>query len=178
MTKEIDKNTIIRKDKNTIPKDLKFDFKFKICFVDIIKDAKIQNCVKKIIGIINSGVIAKNLNKPGAWAYPTEVRTFLNVTLVCLSGKILTPITNIKIDQINHVKIAVRPDIATAVLMTVFAATAPAIPSNIIIKPAKYIEASPKFLLSEYRDLSNLIDLKIILRNSPNIYFFLFFCSL
>ena len=49
---------------------------------------------------------------------------------------------------------------ATAVLITVFAATAPAIPSNIIIKPAKYIEASPKFLLSLYKVLSNFIDLK------------------
>ena len=43
ITKEIDKNAIIRKDKNTIPKDLKFDLRFKTCFVDIIKDAKIQN---------------------------------------------------------------------------------------------------------------------------------------
>ena len=32
----------------------------------IIKAAKIQNCVKNIIGIIKSGVTAKNLNKPGA----------------------------------------------------------------------------------------------------------------
>ena len=66
ITKDIDKKAIIKKDKNTIPKDFKFDFKFKICFVDIIKAAKIQNCVKNIIGIIKSGVIAKNLNKPGA----------------------------------------------------------------------------------------------------------------
>ena len=43
ITKEIDKNAIIRKDKNTIPKDFKFDLRFKTCFVDIIKDAKIQN---------------------------------------------------------------------------------------------------------------------------------------
>ena len=43
ITKEMDKNAIIRKDKNTIPKDLKFDLRFKTCFVDIIKDAKIQN---------------------------------------------------------------------------------------------------------------------------------------
>ena len=66
ITKEIDKNAIIKNDKKTIPNDLKFDFKFKICFVEIIKAAKIQNCVKKIIGIIKSGVTAKNLNKPGA----------------------------------------------------------------------------------------------------------------
>jgi|TARA_B100001093_G_scaffold156245_1_gene148886 hypothetical protein len=39
----MDKNAIIKKDKNTIPKDLKFDFKFNICLVDIIKPAKIQN---------------------------------------------------------------------------------------------------------------------------------------
>ena len=44
--------------------------------------------------------------------------------------------------------IAVNPDIATAVLIILFAATAPAIPSNIITKPEKYIAASPKFLLS------------------------------
>ena len=68
ITKEIDKKIIIKKDKNTIPKDLKFDLRFKICLVDIIKLAKIQNWVKKIIGIIKSGVIAKNLNIPGAWA--------------------------------------------------------------------------------------------------------------
>ena len=43
MTNEIDKNTIIKKDKNTIPKALKPDFKFRICWVAIIKDAKIQN---------------------------------------------------------------------------------------------------------------------------------------
>ena len=138
----------MRKDKNTIPKDLKFDLKFKICLVEIINDAKIQNWVIKIIGIISSGVTAKNLNNPGAWANPIAVRTFLKETLVCLSGKIFTPKTKINIDHINHVKMAVKPDIATAVLITVFAATAPAIPSNIIIIPAKYIEASPKFLLS------------------------------
>ena len=43
ITKDIDKNAIIKKDKNTIPNDLKFDFKFKICFVEIIKLANIQN---------------------------------------------------------------------------------------------------------------------------------------
>ena len=41
ITKDIDKKIIIRKAKKTIPKDLKFDFKFKICFVDIIKPANI-----------------------------------------------------------------------------------------------------------------------------------------
>ena len=68
ITNEIDKNAIIKKDKKTIQKDLKFDFKLRICFVDIIKAANIQNCDRKIIGIINSGVIAKNLINPGAWA--------------------------------------------------------------------------------------------------------------
>tara|TARA_Y200000002_G_C22511263_1_gene591412 strand:- start:6 stop:143 length:138 start_codon:yes stop_codon:yes gene_type:complete len=43
ITKEIDRKAIIKKDKNTIPNDLKFDFKVKICFVEIIKPAKIQN---------------------------------------------------------------------------------------------------------------------------------------
>ena len=66
MTKEMDKIAIIKNDKNTIPKDLKFDLRFNICLVDMIKAAKIQNWVKKIIGIIKSGVTAKNLNKPGA----------------------------------------------------------------------------------------------------------------
>ena len=93
ITNEIDKNAIIKKDKNTIPKDLKFDFKFKTCFVEIIRPAKIQNCVRNIIGIINSGVTAKNLNNPGACAYPTAVNTFLKGTFVCLSGKSFTPIT-------------------------------------------------------------------------------------
>lgn len=66
MTNDIDRNAIIKKDRNTIPKDFKFDFKFNICLIEIIKAAKIQNCVRKIIGIINSGVTAKNLNSPGA----------------------------------------------------------------------------------------------------------------
>ena len=66
ITKDIDKKAIIKKDKNTIPNDLKLDFKFKICFVEMIKPAKIQNWVRKMIGIINSGVNAKNLIKPGA----------------------------------------------------------------------------------------------------------------
>ena len=66
ITKEIDKKAIIKKDKKTIPKDLKFDLRFNICLVEIIKAAKIQNCVKKIIGIIKSGVTAKNRSKPGA----------------------------------------------------------------------------------------------------------------
>tara|TARA_B100000902_G_scaffold385602_1_gene427190 strand:+ start:1875 stop:2039 length:165 start_codon:yes stop_codon:yes gene_type:complete len=43
ITNEIDKNAIIKKDKKTIPKDLKLDLRFKICFVEIIKAAKIQN---------------------------------------------------------------------------------------------------------------------------------------
>ena len=34
---------VIKKDRNIIPKDLKFDFRFKICFVDIISAANIQN---------------------------------------------------------------------------------------------------------------------------------------
>ena len=93
ITREIDKNIIIKNDKNTIPNDLKFDFKFKICFVEIINAANIQNWVKNIIGIISSGVTAKNLNKPGACAKPTAIRTFLKETFVCLSGKSLTPIT-------------------------------------------------------------------------------------
>ena len=43
MTKETEIIAIIKKVKNTIPNDLKLDFKFKICLVDIIKEAKIQN---------------------------------------------------------------------------------------------------------------------------------------
>ena len=34
---------LIKKAKNTIPKDLKFDFKLSICLVAMIKAAKIQN---------------------------------------------------------------------------------------------------------------------------------------
>ena len=45
-----------------MPNALKFDFKFKICLVDIINPAKIQNCVIKITGINKSGVTAKRLN--------------------------------------------------------------------------------------------------------------------
>ena len=43
ITNEIDKNAIIKKDKNTIPKALKLDFKFRTCLVAIISEAKIQN---------------------------------------------------------------------------------------------------------------------------------------
>ena len=93
ITNEIDKKAIIKKDNKTIPKDLKLDFKFKICFVEIIKPAKIQNWVRKMIGIIKSGVNAKNLINPGAWAKPTAIKTFLNGTFVCLSGNNFTPIT-------------------------------------------------------------------------------------
>ena len=68
ITKDKERKTIIKKDKNIIPKALKLDFKFKMCFVEIIRAANIQNWVKKIIGITSSGVTAKNLNKPGEWA--------------------------------------------------------------------------------------------------------------
>ena len=68
ITKVIDRKAIIKKDNKTIPKDLKLDFKFNICFVEIIRPANIQNCVRNIIGIIKSGVTAKNLNNPGACA--------------------------------------------------------------------------------------------------------------
>ena len=43
ITNDIDKNIIIKKDKKTIPKDLKFDFKLKTCLVEMIKPANIQN---------------------------------------------------------------------------------------------------------------------------------------
>ena len=43
ITKDIDKKAIIKKDKKTIPNDLKLDFKFNICLVEIIKLANIQN---------------------------------------------------------------------------------------------------------------------------------------
>ena len=43
ITKEIDKNTIIKKERKTIPNDLKLDLRFRTCFVDMINDAKIQN---------------------------------------------------------------------------------------------------------------------------------------
>ena len=66
ITNEMDKNAIIKNDKKTIPKDFMLDFKPNTCFVEIINPAKIQNCVRKIIGIIIFGVTAKNLSKPGA----------------------------------------------------------------------------------------------------------------
>ena len=43
ITKEIDRNAIIKNDSRTIPKDLKLDFRFRISFVEMIKPAKIQN---------------------------------------------------------------------------------------------------------------------------------------
>ena len=84
---------MIKKDKKTIPNALKLDFILRTCFVAIISDAKIQNWVKNIIGITNSGITAKNLNKPGAWAYPTATSIFLKCTFVSLSENNLTPIT-------------------------------------------------------------------------------------
>ena len=51
-----------------MPNDLKLDFKLRICFVEIISEANIQNCVRKIIGITNSGVTPKKRSKPGEWA--------------------------------------------------------------------------------------------------------------
>ena len=93
ITKDIERKAIIKKAKKTIPNDLKLDFKFKTCFVEMIKLANIQNWVRNIIGIITSGVTAKNLKRPGACAKPTAVNTFLNGTFVSLSGNIFTPIT-------------------------------------------------------------------------------------
>ena len=112
ITKDIDRKAIIKKDRNTMPNDLKLDFKFKICLVEIINPANIQNWVRNIIGIIKSGVTAKNLSKPGAWAKPTPINIFLNGTLVSFSGKSFTPTTNINRAQTNHVIIDVRPDMA------------------------------------------------------------------
>ncbi len=43
ITKDNDKKAIIKNDKNTIPNDFKLDFRFRICLVEIIKAAKIQN---------------------------------------------------------------------------------------------------------------------------------------
>ena len=43
ITKDNDKKAIIKNDKNTIPNDFKLDFRFRICLVEIIKPAKIQN---------------------------------------------------------------------------------------------------------------------------------------
>ena len=43
ITKEIDKKTIIKNDKKTIPKALKFDLKFNTSLVEIINEANIQN---------------------------------------------------------------------------------------------------------------------------------------
>ena len=45
--------------------------------------------------------------------------------------------TYIKSAHTNHVKIAVNPDIPIDDFTIVFAATAPATPSNIMISPAK-----------------------------------------
>ena len=93
ITNEIDKKAISKKDKKIIPKALRFDFQFKICLVEIIKAANIQNCVRKIMGTTSSGVTAKNLIKPGAWAYPTPIRIFLKGTFELPSGNNFTPIT-------------------------------------------------------------------------------------
>ena len=84
-----ERNAIIKKERKTTPNALKLDFKFNICFVEIIKEANIQNWVRNTINITKSGVTAKNLNSPGEWAYPTAIKTFLNGILLSLSGNIL-----------------------------------------------------------------------------------------
>jgi len=38
-----ERNAIIKKERKTTPNALKLDFKFNICFVEIIKEANIQN---------------------------------------------------------------------------------------------------------------------------------------
>ena len=43
ITKETDKKAIIKKDKKTTPKDLKFDFIFNTCLVAMINEANIHN---------------------------------------------------------------------------------------------------------------------------------------
>ena len=68
MINAIDRKAIIKKERKTTPKALKLDFKFNICFVEIIRDAKIQNWVKNTTNKTKSGVTAKNLNNPGEWA--------------------------------------------------------------------------------------------------------------
>ena len=110
ITKDTDNIANIKKDKNIIPKDLKFDFNCSTSLVEIIRDAKIHSWVRNIIGITIVGVIAKNLSRPGACAKPTAISIFLNGTLESFSGKSLTPITNIKRAQTNQVKIAVIAD--------------------------------------------------------------------
>ena len=93
MINATDKKAIIKKDRNIIPEALKLDCIFKVCLTEIIKEAKIQNCVKNTINKTRSGVTAKNLKSPGECAYPTEIKTFLKGILISLSGKIFTPIT-------------------------------------------------------------------------------------
>ena len=80
--------------------------------------------------------MAKNLSKPGHEQIQQQSKLLKGI-FVCLSGNNFTPITNISIDHTNQVGMAVKPDIAIAVLIIVLAATAPAIPSKIMIRPAK-----------------------------------------
>ena len=47
--KAAERNAIIRKERKTTPKALKLDFKFSICLVEIIREAKIQNWVRNTI---------------------------------------------------------------------------------------------------------------------------------
>ena len=68
ITKEADKNAIIKNAKKIIPNDLRLDLKPKTCLVDMINDANIQNWVKNMTGKTKSGVTAKNLINPGACA--------------------------------------------------------------------------------------------------------------
>ena len=78
----IERKAIIRKERKTTPKALKLDFRFNICLVEIIKEAKIQNWVRNTINITKSGVTAKNLKRPGEWAYPTAIKILLKGILL------------------------------------------------------------------------------------------------
>ena len=69
---------------------------------------------------------------------------------------------------------AVIPETPIDVFTKVLAATAPATPSNIIIRPAKYTAASPKYFGSLKIFLSNFKQLTTICKNCPNIIFYLF----
>ena len=75
------------------PADLKLLLKFSTSLLPIIKEAKIQNCVRNTIGTTKLGINAKNLSKPGAWAKPTVTIIFLKFASVFSSGNNFIPIT-------------------------------------------------------------------------------------
>ena len=118
----------------------------------------------------------------GERAKPTVIKVFLNPFFICLFGNIINPTINKYKDFKNQVKpeeiriVAnlgglISPKYNEAKFSNTLLGIILIKAVIIIIDIAKYIPASPKFLLSLYRVLSNFSDLIIMFKNSANIFY-------